>query len=246
MSVEEMAEKYIRKTERALRELKIYRKSIRLSLEEINEVIDEAKRYLEDAKYYLDKKQSGTSLASVAYCEGLLDALRMMGLVKFDWQVLSRKMEKNKKRTVVLASGAFDLLHYGHVYYLTNAKKAGGENAKLVVIVAKDKTVEKLKGKKPIIPEDQRRALVESLKVVDEAILGYENMDMLKVIEKVKPDVIALGYDEEKIERKLKKLVEEKNLKIKIVRIDRFQENELVSSSKIKRKIIEDYHRNLN
>ena len=154
-------------------------------------------------------------------------------------------MEKNKKRKVVLASGAFDLLHYGHIYYLSNAKKAGGENAKLVVIVAKDKTVEKLKGSKPIIPEDQRRALVESLKVVDEAILGYENMDMLRVIEKVKPDIIALGYDEEKIESELKRLISEKHLNIKVVRIGKFEEKDLVSSSKIKKRIIENYHRNL-
>jgi len=154
-------------------------------------------------------------------------------------------MEKSKRCKVVLASGAFDLLHYGHVYYLTNAKKAGGENAKLVVIVAKDKTVEKLKGNKPIIPENQRRALVESLKVVDEAILGYENMDMLRVIEKVKPDVIALGYDEEKIENELKRLIAEKNLNIKVVRIGRFEEKGLISSSKIKKKIIENYRRNV-
>jgi len=145
----------------------------------------------------------------------------------------------------VLASGAFDLLHYGHVYYLTNAKKVGGENAKLVVIVAKDKTVEKLKGSRPIIPEDERRALVESLKMVDEAILGYENMDLLKVIEKVKPDVIALGYDEERMEEKLKRLIAEKNLNIEVVRIGKFEEKGLVSSSKIKKKIIENYHRNL-
>jgi len=158
---------------------------------------------------------------------------------------VSIKMEKSKRCKVVLASGAFDLLHYGHVYYLTNAKKAGGENAKLVVIVAKDKTVEKLKGNKPIIPENQRRALVESLKVVDEAILGYENMDMLRVIEKVKPDVIALGYDEEKIENELKRLIAEKNLNIKVVRIGRFEEKGLISSSKIKKKIIENYRRNV-
>ncbi|MEM2129646.1 MAG: adenylyltransferase/cytidyltransferase family protein [Candidatus Bathyarchaeia archaeon] len=157
----------------------------------------------------------------------------------------NREMAEEKKGKVVLASGAFDLLHYGHVYYLTEAKKAGGENAKLVVIVAKDKTVEKLKGNKPIIPEDQRRAVVESLKVVDEAILGYEDMDMLRVIEKVKPDIIALGYDEERIERDLKKLLEEKKINIKVVRINQFTEKDLVSSSKIKRKIIENYHANV-
>ena len=154
-------------------------------------------------------------------------------------------MPSEEKKKTVLASGAFDLLHYGHVYYLTQAKKMGGDNARLVVIVAKDKTVERLKGSRPIIPEDQRRALVESLKVVDEAILGYEDMDMLKVIEKVKPDIIALGYDEEQIEEKLRKLIAENSLAIRVARVDRFKEKNLVSSSKIKRKIIENYRRNM-
>ena len=85
MTMEEMAAKYIRKTEKALEEVEVIRKSAYVDPEEINGIIDEAKRYLEDAKYYLGKGQFGTSLASVAYCEGLLDALRMLGLVKFDW-----------------------------------------------------------------------------------------------------------------------------------------------------------------
>ena len=150
-------------------------------------------------------------------------------------------MKAEGKRKVVLAAGAFDLLHYGHVHYLTTAKKAGGENAKLVVIVARDKTVEKLKGAKPVFPEDQRRALVESLKVVDEAVLGYEDLDMPRVIEKVKPDIVALGYDEEEVEKELKRLTAEKNLDVEVVRVSRFGEEDFVSSSKIKRKIIEKY-----
>jgi len=150
-------------------------------------------------------------------------------------------METEKK--TVLAEGTFDLLHYGHVYYLTNAKRTGGENAKLVVVVARDKTVEKRKGTKPIIPEDQRRAIVESLKVVDEAILGYEDMDIAKVIEKVKPDVIALGYDKEKIEKELKKYIAEKNLGIRVVKMGKFEEKDIDSSSKIRDKIIEKYSR---
>jgi len=152
-------------------------------------------------------------------------------------------VSKEGKRRVVLASGAFDLLHYGHVHYLTNAKKAGGENAKLVVVIARDKTVEKFKGHRPVIPEDQRRALVEALKVVDEAILGYEDMDMLRIIEEVKPDVIALGYDEDRIERELRSLIAERNLNIKVVRISKFEGKGIISSSKIKEKIIKDYHR---
>jgi len=144
-------------------------------------------------------------------------------------------------RKVVLASGTFDLLHYGHVYYLTEAKKAGGENAKLVVVVARDSTVKRLKGSYPIIPEAQRRAVVEALKVVDEAILGYENMDMAGVIELVKPDIIAVGHDQKEIEEQLRRYIKEKGLKIQVVRIGRFSWKDLDSSSKIKKRIIEQY-----
>ncbi|RJS85569.1 FAD synthase [Candidatus Bathyarchaeota archaeon] len=148
---------------------------------------------------------------------------------------------KGSKRTVVLASGTFDLLHYGHVYYLTEAKRIGGENSKLIVVVARDKTVEKIKGKRPIIPENQRRAVVEALKVVDEAILGYEEMSMEKVIERVKPDIIALGYDQDNIWKDLRRLIKEKGLNVKIVKIGRFDSEDLNSSTKIKKKIIESY-----
>jgi len=153
----------------------------------------------------------------------------------------SRK--KEEKRKIVLASGVFDLLHLGHVRYLEEAKKAGGRNAELIVIVARDSTVERRKGKKPIVSESQRRALVESLKVVDEAILGYEEFDLGKVIEKVKPDVIAVGHDQDGMERAVKDYVKEKGLKIKVVKIGKFGEDELDSSSKIKQKIIEHFRR---
>jgi FAD synthetase len=147
------------------------------------------------------------------------------------------------KRKIVLASGVFDLLHLGHVRFLEEAKKAGGKNAELIVIVARDSTVEKRKGKKPVVPESQRRALVESLKVVDEAILGYEEFDMGRVIDKIKPDIIALGYDQDNMEKAVKKYEKKSGLKIKIVRIGKFGEDELDSSSKIKQKIIEDFRR---
>jgi len=156
----------------------------------------------------------------------------------------SQKSEQPvKKRTVVLASGVFDLLHLGHVRYLEEAKKAGGENAELIVIVARDSTVEKRKGYKPVMSENQRRALVESLKVVDEAILGYEEFDIGKVIEKIKPDIIAVGHDQDGMEKAVKNYVREKGLNIKVVRIGKFSEDELDSSSKIKQKIIEHYKR---
>jgi len=147
------------------------------------------------------------------------------------------------KKTIVLASGTFDLLHLGHVKYLEEAKKTGGENAKLIVIVARDSTVEKRKGTKPIMPEDQRRALVESLKVVDEAVLGYEDFNIKMTIEKIKPNIIAVGHDQSGIEKAVRNLVNEKGLDIQIVRIGRFGKEELNSSSKILRKIVERYRR---
>lgn len=142
-----------------------------------------------------------------------------------------------RRRKIILASGTFDLLHLGHVKYLEEAKKAGGKNAKLVVIVARDSTVEKRKGRRPVMPEEQRRVLVESLKVVDKALLGYEDFDMGKVIENLKPDIIAVGYDQNGIEAQAHKTVEEKKLNIRVVKIKKFGKPELNSSLKIKRKI---------
>ena len=147
------------------------------------------------------------------------------------------------KRKIVLASGVFDLLHFAHVKYLEEAKKAGGTDAELVIIVARDSTVEKRRGERPIIPENQRLALVDSLKVVDKAILGYEDFNIEKVIEKIKPDVIALGYDRSDIEQTVRDYLKKRGLNIKVVKIGKFGEDELDSSSKIKQKIIEHYKR---
>ena len=143
-----------------------------------------------------------------------------------------------KKKKVVLASGTFDLLHYGHVKYLEEAKRIGGKNAELIVIVARDSTVKKRKGKKTVMPEDQRRSLVEALKVVDEAILGCEDFDMIKVVEKTKPDIIAVGHDQSDIEKEVRKALVKKGIPIQVVRVGRFGKDELNSSSKIKRRII--------
>jgi FAD synthetase len=158
---------------------------------------------------------------------------------------MAERTEGVKRRKVVLASGVFDLLHLGHVRFLEEAKKSGGPDAELIVIVARDSTVERRKGTRPIVPESQRCALLASLKVVDRAVLGYEDFDMSKVIERVKPDVIALGYDSHtsSLERTVRELVREKGLKIKVVKIGHFREDELDSSSKIKQRIIEDYGR---
>jgi FAD synthetase len=152
-------------------------------------------------------------------------------------------VDKKKKRRVVVASGTFDLLHLGHVRFLEEAKRAGGKDAELIVIVARDSTVKARKGKTPVMLEDQRRALVESLKVVDEAILGLEDFSIEKVIEKIEPDVIAVGHDQDGIEKEVMKATKEKKINIQVVKIGRFGKRELDSSSKIMRKIVEHFNR---
>jgi FAD synthetase len=152
---------------------------------------------------------------------------------------------KRQKRKIVLTSGVFDLLHMGHVRFLEEAKKAGGPKAKLIVIIARDSTVEKRKGKRPVMPQYQRCALVASLKVVDEAILGYEDFNMEKVLEKIKPDIVAVGYDSQVsgLEQEVKNAVKKKALNIQMLKINKFSSDKLDSSSKIKQRIIEDFKR---
>ena len=85
MTLEEMVLRYIRKTERVFGELKLSPSSTLVEEEKIEGVIETAKRYLEDSKYYRRRNKLETGLASVAYCEGLLDALRLLGVVEFSW-----------------------------------------------------------------------------------------------------------------------------------------------------------------
>ena len=85
MTLEELVSKYIRGAERVVEEIGDVASAVRLDEEGAKRVFESAKRYLEDAKYYQEKGKLETSLASVAYCEGLLDALRLLGAVKFSW-----------------------------------------------------------------------------------------------------------------------------------------------------------------
>jgi FAD synthetase len=85
MTTDELITKYIRGAERVIQEIGQLSEDVHLNEEEAKTVFDWAKRYLEDAKYYQKEGKLETSLASVAYCEGLLDALRLLGAVEFSW-----------------------------------------------------------------------------------------------------------------------------------------------------------------
>jgi len=84
MKLQELLDKYIENTEAVLAEIKIAQ-SMQVDNKKVNSVVETVKRYLEDAKYYRDRKRFETGLASVAYSEGLLDALKLLEVAKFSW-----------------------------------------------------------------------------------------------------------------------------------------------------------------
>ena len=136
-----------------------------------------------------------------------------------------------------MATGTFDLLHTGHIYYLKEAKKLGD---KLVVVVATDSTVRRLKHE-PINPEEVRLNLIKELKLVDEAYLGHED-DMYKIVEEIKPDIIALGFDQIHDEDKIKSELTKRKLSADVARLTEFKEgSDLEGTRKIISKIISAY-----
>ncbi|MCL5237380.1 MAG: FAD synthase [Nitrospirae bacterium] len=95
--------------------------------------------------------------------------------------------------TKVVCAGTFDHLHPGHVEFLKQAKTIGDE---LTVIVARDETVQRIKGFLPSHNEELRRNNVEGTNIPDLVVLGNLDTDLFHILDKLEPDVIALGYDQ--------------------------------------------------
>jgi len=140
-----------------------------------------------------------------------------------------------KKIKTVMATGTFDLIHPGHGYYLEESKKLGGEDSRLIVVIARDSTV-RSKKRVPIIPEEQRRKVVSMLKPVDEAYLGSET-DMFQVVRDLKPDIISIGPDQNFDVDLLKEQLQKRDLKTKVVKIEGYFDSDLDSTCKIIKKI---------
>lgn len=129
----------------------------------------------------------------------------------------------------VMTFGSFDILHDGHKHYLKEAKRYGDY---LIVVVARDKNILRFKGKGPKNNEDYRLEQVRKLDFVDEAVLGHEE-DILQVLDKFKPSVICMGYDQKTIdEEKLKNELKKRNIKADITRAKPYKEN-IYKSSKL-------------
>lgn len=134
----------------------------------------------------------------------------------------------------VMATGVFDLLHPGHIQYLSEAKKLGDE---LVVVVARDTTAERFKHR-PILPEAQRLQMVAALKPVDRAMLGNEG-NIYEILTEIRPDVIALGYDQVHNEGKILEESRARGLpETKVVRLPHFV-GDLDGTRKIIQKVAE-------
>ena len=178
---EERVEKY-------LSGLAVAIKSVENKLDTLySELVEAAKRYAEDAKYYLNTGDCETALVAASYAEGLLDSLKYLRVVEPVWKSHAEEEVERK----VFVAGTFDILHPGHLELFRLASSYG----KVYVIVARDSMAEKVKGRKPILPESVRLEMVSAIRYVYKAMLG-DPTDPLASVGRVKPHVIVLGPDQ--------------------------------------------------
>lgn len=93
--------------------------------------------------------------------------------------------------TTVLAFGTFDILHAGHLAYLRTARRLAN---RLIVVISRDATVRKIKGANPLFSEQERRSIIASLGIVDQAVLGSTS-DYFRILNTIRPAAVCLGYD---------------------------------------------------
>ena len=179
----------------------------------------------------LIKKKTGLSEDII---NSRMDELIKNGLVKDTRDGLT-ELGRSSIR-VVFAGGVFDIIHPGHIHTLNSAKELGDV---LVVVVATDITTQKLKNKKPLHNQEQRKTLVESLSMVDLCVIGNEG-DMFKTVDMIKPDIIALGYDQVHQEKYITEGCKRINLEAKVARLQSPVPE--ISSSKIEKEYGEDIH----
>jgi cytidyltransferase-like protein len=125
-------------------------------------------------------------------------------------------------KTRIMAFGTFDMVHEGHEDFFRQARSLASEPY-LIVSVARDVVVTRVKGEKPRRSERERRELLERSKLVDEVVFGQED-GYIEHITAARPDIIALGYDQrgeyvDNLERDLTNA----GLKVKVVQLQAFR-----------------------
>lgn len=127
----------------------------------------------------------------------------------------SKKFKRQAAR--IMLFGTFDIIHPGHLSLFKQARNLSSKTF-LIVSVARDSNVKKIKGQKPLNPENIRRQNIQKLKVADRVVLGAKE-DYIRHIIKEKPSVVALGYDQKEYTKDLAKKLKEKGLSVKIKRL---------------------------
>ncbi|MBI2143138.1 FAD synthase [Candidatus Woesearchaeota archaeon] len=130
----------------------------------------------------------------------------------------------------VMCFGTFDVLHEGHKFYLTEAKRLGDY---LVVVVARDDTVKEVKKRQPLHSESERVRHLQQLGIADKVVLGNPG-DKLKVIEDEMPDVICFGYDQNAFTENAKEKLKQRGLNVEVVRLPAYKP-EVYKSSLLKK-----------
>ena len=121
----------------------------------------------------------------------------------------------NKNNTKkVLVFGTFDGIHPGHIFFLKEAKKMG----KLFVSVSSDKNASVLKKKELWKKEDERKKEIKKLKIADKVIIGDEKIGDWNIVGKIKPDIIALGYDQKKMKVALKLVSKKYGFEVRVIK----------------------------
>ena len=156
------------------------------------------------------------------------------GLAKQDRKSLTELGRTSLK--VVLAGGVFDIIHPGHIHTLNSAKALGDV---LIVVVATDKTAQKMKKRVPLHNQKLRRELVDSLLMVDLCVVGSEE-DIFKTVDLVRPEIIALGYDQVHQEKFIIDGCRKLDLDVKVARLQ--SPIPEFSSSKIEKEYGESIH----
>ena len=174
------------------------------------------------------------SMLSTDVINSKIDQLIKNQLVNEDRNTLT-EIGRNSLH-VVLAGGVFDIIHPGHIYTLNAAKTLGDV---LVVVVATDNTSEKMKKRRPLHTQEQRQELVNSLSMVDLCLVGQED-DIFKTVNHVRPQIIALGYDQIHQEKFITDGCKKIKLEAKVARLQSpIPES---SSSKIEKEYGKDIH----
>lgn len=146
-----------------------------------------------------------------------------------------RNLKSKKNDFKVMIAGTFDILHTGHIYLINQAARIG----EVYVIVARDSSVEKFKGKPPILPEKQRLKIIQSIKNVKWAELGSSKEDWVLRIVEICPDIFLLGPNQYGDPDEYEEKVKQRGCNTIFRRLRKMHnEFELNSSTKIKQKVI--------